>query len=56
MPDVLVMRKIESLQRCLKRIEEKIPLSAPALASDLDAQDIISVNLERAEQQCVDAP
>lgn len=55
MPDVLVMRKIESLQRCLKRIEEKIPLSAPALASDLDAQDIISVNLERAVQQCVDA-
>lgn len=40
--------------RCLDRVRLKLPPSPEALASDLDAQDIVVVNLERAVQQAVD--
>ena len=52
-PDV-VRAKLESLARCVFRIEAKTPATKEALASDLDAQDIIAPNLERAVQLCVD--
>ena len=42
------------LRRCLQRIKEKCPPSADILARDLDAQDILSLNLSRAVQLCVD--
>jgi uncharacterized protein YutE (UPF0331/DUF86 family) len=51
--DVLYAR-MESLRHCLARIESKTPESAEMLARDLDAQDIICLNLERAVQVCVD--
>jgi uncharacterized protein YutE (UPF0331/DUF86 family) len=50
----LLLAKIESLRKCILRIEQKRPLNAEILQSDIDLQDIISVNLERAVQQCVD--
>lgn len=50
----LVARKLDSLARCLARIEAKRPASAAQLAADVDAQDILSINLERAVQLCVD--
>jgi uncharacterized protein YutE (UPF0331/DUF86 family) len=50
----LLLTKIESLRKCIARIEEKRPADSSILHSDLDLQDIISVNLERAVQQCVD--
>lgn len=50
----VVDRKLESLARCVTRIEEKLPESAEDLAEDFDRQDIIAVNLERAIQVCVD--
>lgn len=50
----LVARKLDSLFRCLARIEAKRPTSAAELANDLDCQDILSINLERAVQLCVD--
>lgn len=46
--------KLSSLERCIQRIRSRLPESHTALASDLDAQDIISVNLQRAVQLCVD--
>jgi len=46
--------KIESIRRCLGRIVEKTPPNADALQTDYDAQDIVSVNLQRAVQLCVD--
>ena len=55
MADALVMQKMDALSRCVDRIEQKRPVSYPMLEQDLDAQDIISINLERAVQQCVDA-
>ena len=54
MDEDLILGKLESLSRCLERIEEKTPASAEALKADFDRQDIISVNLERAVQACVD--
>ncbi len=54
MDDLVVLQKLESLRRCISRIEEKTPSSLVDLESDLDRQDIIAVNLERAVQVCVD--
>lgn len=50
----VVEQKLESLRRCLLRIETKCPADAATLAVDLDLQDIISLNLSRAVQISVD--
>ena len=50
----VVEQKIESLRRCEQRIESKCPVEADTLCSDLDLQDIVSLNLSRAVQLCVD--
>ncbi|WP_026368730.1 type VII toxin-antitoxin system HepT family RNase toxin [Aminiphilus circumscriptus] len=50
----LVLVKLESLRRCIDRIELKRPKSASELKNDLDAQDIIALNLQRSVQICVD--
>lgn len=52
-PEVLVP-KLDSLARCILRIESKKPFTVAQLGKDADLQDVISVNLERAVQQCVD--
>ena len=50
----IILTKIESLSRSIQRIESKNILSVKQLSEDYDLQDIVSVNLERAVQQCVD--
>ena len=50
----VIEQKIESLRRCVDRIHQKTPASAAALAGDPDAQDILTLNLTRAVQLCVD--
>ena len=50
----VVRLKLESLRRCIARIEQKRPVSAEILKTDYDIQDIISLNLERAIQISVD--
>jgi uncharacterized protein YutE (UPF0331/DUF86 family) len=50
----VIDQKLESLRRCLKRIEDKCPLNPETLGQDLDLQDIIALNLTRAIQLCVD--
>lgn len=50
----VVEQKLESLRRCLRRIETKCPAEASMLAADIDLQDIISLNLGRAVQISVD--
>ena len=44
----LVSSKLESLRLALARVRQRTPASAAALAADLDAQDIVSLNLQRA--------
>ena len=54
MDTALILKKLEALERCIRRIESKRPDSAELLRESLDLQDILAVNLERAVQTCVD--
>ncbi|NOQ50938.1 MAG: DUF86 domain-containing protein [Desulfuromonadaceae bacterium] len=54
MASLILLSKLDSLQRCLSRISTKTPGHADILQQDLDLQDIIAINLERAVQICVD--
>jgi len=51
---LIVENKIESLRKCLLRIEARRPDTLDLLLHDLDAQDILVLNLSRAIQLCVD--
>jgi len=50
----VVEQKLESLRRCIERVHAKTPANADILVADFDLQDIISLNLSRAVQLCVD--
>ncbi len=50
----LIEQKLESLRRSIQRVKDKCPKNATALGNDYDAQDILSLNLTRAVQMCVD--
>ena len=54
MDQTLILNKLDSLQRCIGRIEEKTPQNKSILIEDIDLQDIIAVNLVRAVQIAVD--
>ena len=44
----VVEQKLESLRRCVLRIESKCPADAQTLATDFDLQDIVSLNRKKA--------
>jgi uncharacterized protein YutE (UPF0331/DUF86 family) len=46
--------KLESLRRAVNRVATWCPGSAEELLANVDAQDIVSLNLTRAIQLCVD--
>lgn len=50
----VIDEKLESLRRCIDRIESRCPETAALLAADADLQDIVALNLTRAVQICVD--
>lgn len=50
----VIEQKLESLRHCLQRVREKCPESPEILAKAPDLQDILSLNLSRAVQLCVD--
>ena len=50
----VIEQKLESLRHCLSRIKQKTPATAEELGHDLDAQDVLTLNLTRAVQLCVD--
>lgn len=54
MDRALIEQKLEALRRCIARIQTRCPASAGLLANDVDAQDILSLNLTRAVQLSVD--
>jgi len=51
---LIVGRKLDSLRRCLARIEAKRPSNVETLENDIDLQDVLVLNLSRAVQICVD--
>jgi uncharacterized protein YutE (UPF0331/DUF86 family) len=50
----VIDQKLESLRRCLGRIQEKFPAKVDELQANFDLQDIIALNLSRAVQLTVD--
>jgi uncharacterized protein YutE (UPF0331/DUF86 family) len=50
----VIEQKLESLRRCLQRVADKCPPDSEMLAREPDLQDIITLNLTRAVQLCVD--
>ncbi len=54
MDQVIVAEKLESLRRCIQRIDDKKPDNVIQLTQDLDLQDILVINLTRVVQICVD--
>lgn len=50
----VIEQKLESLRRCLTRVANRCPADAAILERDLDAQDIVALNLTRAVQISVD--
>lgn len=54
MNSIVIKTKLESLRKCLDRIESKKPETLDDLQQDIDVQDIIALNLERSVQLCVD--
>ena len=51
---VVVAEKLESLRKCIQRIQEKTPLEIGPLLTEPDLQDIVVLNLTRAVQLSVD--
>lgn len=49
----IILSKIESVEKCLKRIKEKLGESDYSI-ENYDTQDIIVLNLQRACQQSID--
>ena len=49
----IVFLKIESIEKCINRIKEKMSESGYNIENN-DTQDIIVLNLQRASQQCID--
>lgn len=54
MDRLVLERKLESLRRCLARVRSRCPASLHDLLEDIDAQDVLVLNLSRAVQICVD--
>lgn len=54
MDSSLIAQKLESLRRCLVRVQTRCPATADALSQDVDAQDVIVLNLSRSIQICTD--
>lgn len=54
MAELILDEKLESLRRCVGRIEEKRAHSVAELLSDPDRQDILALDISRAVQICVD--
>ncbi len=54
MDQQLIAQKLESLRRCVKRVDTKCPDTVEILIDDADIQDIVVLNLTRAVQLSVD--
>ena len=47
-------KKIDSILRCLTRIEQRLPMDEEEFFLDYDAQDVVVLNITRAVQLSVD--
>jgi len=54
MDKVILDKKVDSILRCLNRIETRMPNKEADFFKDYDAQDVVVLNLTRAIQMSVD--
>ena len=54
MDKIILDKKIDSILRCLVRIEQRLPASRELFLKDYDAQDVVILNITRAVQLSVD--
>jgi uncharacterized protein YutE (UPF0331/DUF86 family) len=54
MDKIILDKKIDSILRCLARIEHRLPASRELFMEDYDAQDVVVLNITRAVQLSVD--
>lgn len=54
MDRAIIEQKLEALRRCQQRLRKKQPATVEALREDEDVQEILTFNLTRAVQLCVD--
>jgi len=54
MDELVLEKKIDSILRCVERIESRTPNTNKAFLADLDAQDVVTLNLTRIIQLSVD--
>jgi uncharacterized protein YutE (UPF0331/DUF86 family) len=52
--DEILQRKAATLERCVARVRDKYRGNEPAFETDVDLQDIIVLNLQRACQTAID--
>jgi uncharacterized protein YutE (UPF0331/DUF86 family) len=50
----LIFEKLDTIARCIERVRAKTPQSLEQLTADVDRQDIIVINLERAMKASID--
>lgn len=54
MDKIILEKKIDSILRCLARIEQRLPAAEDEFVADFDAQDVVILNIMRAVQLSVD--
>ena len=54
MDKLVIAKKIDSILRCLNRIQQRLPEIESEFITDYDAQDVVVLNLTRAIQMNVD--
>jgi uncharacterized protein YutE (UPF0331/DUF86 family) len=54
MDNIILAKKIDSILRCLDRIQQRLPQTEAEFIKDYDAQDVVVLNLTRAIQMNVD--
>lgn len=54
MDKIVIAKKIDSIFRCLNRVQQRLPETESEFIKDYDAQDVVVLNLTRAIQMNVD--
>lgn len=54
MDKLILEKKVDSILRCINRINTRIPQTEQEFLTDLDAQDVVILNLTRMIQTSVD--
>lgn len=50
----VIFEKVKNIQNSLRRIHEKTASGGPHLLKDMDVQDVVVLNLQRAAQSAID--